>query len=289
VQSPPPSQDEGFKEQVALLGRDRSLVSIITRPVASPAGDRPGIVILNTGIIHRVGHHRMYVALSRILAAAGHTVVRFDFCGIGDSAPAKDRMPLLASCLEQIGDVVNSVARTYSITRFVVIGLCSGADHAILYARNDPRVVGLVLMDPTLPPTLRYYFHYVMQRLPHARNWLSVITGRSGLMRTLAKHLGYRLRTGTHSSEPTLESLQFSAYLARCYRTVARRSVDMLAVFTSVSARHTYPRQILDAFPETGSGGSLRLDYFPESDHHFSPPQARSRLFRIIADWLESV
>lgn len=279
-----------FKEQVALLGRDNSLVSIIARPAGVEAGGRPAIVILNTGITHRVGHHRMYVAMSRLLAGAGHTVVRFDFSGIGDSAPAKDRMPPLAACLEQIRDVIDSIERTYSIKRVVLVGLCSGADHAILHAFKDERVTGLVLMDPTLPPTLRYYFHYVRQRLSRARSWLSVATGKSGLMRMAATHLRGMLRSEGNSPERlTLQSLQFSPHLARCYRGVARRSVKMLAVFTCVSARHTYPHQILDAFPETVSGGSLRLGYFPESDHHFSPPQARSRLLRLIADWLESV
>lgn len=278
----------GFKEQATLLGRDGNLVSIITRPGDSQPGDRPGVIILNTGIIHRVGHHRMYVTLARELARAGHTVVRFDFSGIGDSPPAKDRMPPLTACLEQIKDVIGSVARTYSINSFVLVGLCSGADHAILYAFDDPRVVGLVLMDPTLPPTLRYYLHYVRQRLPRLRNWLSVVSGRSGLMRLLATHARQRLLSGAEASEAlTLQSLQFSPHLARCYRVVARRNVKMLAVFTCISARHTYPRQIVDAFPETGGG--LRLEYFPESDHVFSPPAARERLVGIITDWMDSI
>jgi pimeloyl-ACP methyl ester carboxylesterase len=279
---------EEFRDQVALLGRDGSLVSIITRPTTSQGGDRPAVVILNTGIIHRVGHHRMYVTLSRPLARAGNTVVRFDFSGIGDSAPAQDRMPVLAACLEQIGDVIDSIARTYHIGRFVLVGLCSGADHAVLYAYKDARVVGLVMMDPTLPPTFRYYLHYVLQRLPHARNWMSVVTGRSGLLRTLVGRLTRRQRAGT-APELTLQSLQLSPHLAQCYRSAAQRNVKMLAVFTCVSPRHTYPQQILDAFPETGSGGGLRLEYFPESDHHFSPPQARARLVRVIADWVESI
>ena len=279
---------EEFKEQVALLGRDSSLVSIIARPATSQSSDRPAVVILNTGIIHRVGHHRMYVTLSRMLAGAGHTVVRFDFSGIGDSAPARDRMPPLAACLEQIKDVIDSLARTYQTRYFVLVGLCSGADHAILYACNDARVAGVVLMDPTLPPTLRYYFHYVLQRLPHARNWLSFATGKSGVMRMLATHLSRRLTSGGNRPEDvTLQSLQFSPHLARCYRAVAQRNVKMLAAFTSVSARHTYPQQMLDAFPEAGS--SLRLEYFPESDHHFSPPRARARLLRVIAEWMDSV
>ncbi|MFZ0549427.1 MAG: alpha/beta fold hydrolase [Steroidobacteraceae bacterium] len=278
-----------YKEQVALLGKDSSLVSIIARPEACPGGDRPAIVILNTGIIHRVGHHRMYVALSRALASQGHTVVRFDFSGIGDSASAKDRLPLLAACLGQIRDVIDSVERTYQIRRFVLVGLCSGADHAILHARNDARVVGLVLMDPTLPPTARYYFHYVMQRLAHPRNWLSVVSGRSGLVRLLARHLRARLKSaGKPAEQPTLESLQFSPQLAECYRAVAQRNVKTLAVFTSVSARHTYPRQMIDAFPETRLAGILRLEYFPDSDHHFSLGQSRTRLVGLIADWLGS-
>jgi alpha-beta hydrolase superfamily lysophospholipase len=277
-----------FREQVALLGRDRSLVSIITRPTVPPAGERPAVVILNTGIIHRVGHHRMYVTLSRMLADSGHTVVRFDFSGIGDSAPAKDRKSPLAACLEQVKDVIDSVARTHDSKRFVLIGLCSGADHAILHTGDDERVAGVVLMDPTVPPTPRYYLHYVLQRLLHVRNWLSVITGRSGLMRILAAHLSWRMQGGSHPPEElNLQNLQFSPHLARSYRAAAQRSVRMLAVFTSVSPRHTYPQQILDAFPETGS--SLRLEYFPESDHHFSPPLTRARLFRVIAEWLDSV
>jgi pimeloyl-ACP methyl ester carboxylesterase len=279
----------GYKERVALLGKDNSLVSVIARPAASQGSDRPAVVILNTGIIHRVGHHRMYVMLSRALADAGHTVVRFDFSGIGDSAPAKDRKPPLAACLEQIREVIDSLAVTHQISRFVLVGLCSGADHAILYTRDDARVVGVVLMDPTLPPTLRYYFHYVRQRLPHVRNWLSVVSGRSGLMRMLAGHLARRLRVGGHSPEFTLQGLQFSPDLAQSYRAVAQRRVNMLAVFTRVSARHTYPQQILDAFPETGNGGGVRLEYFPDSNHHFSPPPARARLLGVIADWVESI
>jgi pimeloyl-ACP methyl ester carboxylesterase len=280
---------EEFKEQVTVLGRRRSLVSIITRPTTADAIDRPAVVILNTGIIHRVGHHRMYVTLSRTLARRGYTVVRFDFSGIGDSAPSEDRMAPLAACLAEVKEVLDSIAQTHKFTRFVLVGLCSGADHAIMYGSNDPRVVGLVLMDPTLPPTPRYYFHYVTQRLLNPRNWLSVVTGRSGLMRLAATQVRRQVQVKKNASEElTLQNLQFSPQLAQSYRTASMRSVNMLAVFTSVSVRHTYQRQILDAFPEAGAAGRLRLEYFPDSDHLFSTPNARDRLYHVIEDWLES-
>ena len=162
----------GFREQVALLGKRSSLVTIITRPTTAPADKRPAIVILNTGIVHRVGHHRMYVTLSRMLASTGYNVVRFDFSGIGDSDPGSDSRSPLSASLAEIGEVLDSVAKSHQFSNFVLVGLCSGADHAVLYAGGDERVVGLVLMDPTLPPTARYYFHYVLQRLFRPRNWL---------------------------------------------------------------------------------------------------------------------
>ena len=49
-----------YKEQAVLLGR-HSLVGIVTRPPPARQKDEPVVVILNTGIVHRVGHHRMYV------------------------------------------------------------------------------------------------------------------------------------------------------------------------------------------------------------------------------------
>jgi pimeloyl-ACP methyl ester carboxylesterase len=231
----------------------------------------------------------MYVTLSRILAADGYTVVRFDFSGIGDSAQRHDGTPPLVASLGEIKEVLDSVTDSYQISRFVLIGLCSGADHAVLYGSRDPRVVGLALMDPTLPPTARYYFHYMMQRLLEPKNWLSVMTGRSGLMRLAAVHLLNRVQPrGSDLKQLTLQTLQFSGYLTECYETAAVRGIKILSVFTSVSPRHTYQQQILDAFPEASIHAALRLEYFPESDHLFSAERERTRLFRVIADWLES-
>ncbi len=276
-----------LEEQAALLGARRSLVGIVTGPRTSDRIEDPAIVILNTGIVHRVGHHRMYVTLSRTLASAGRLVVRFDLSGVGDSPPRSDTPTLLLGALADIKEVLDSLERTRHASQFILVGLCSGADHAVLYANGDPRVVGLVLMDPILPPTLRYYFHYVRQRLGKPRNWMSVMRGQSGLFRLAAAQLARRLRPQRSLQELTLQNLQFSPYLAQCYRTAARRRVRILSVFTSVSARHTYGKQCLDAFPELSTSGATRVEFFAESDHLFSADKDRERLFRAISDWLE--
>lgn len=275
-----------FKEQSVLLGERRALVGIITRPLTSQGSDAPAIVILNTGIVHRVGHHRMYVTLSRLLAQAGRLVVRFDFSGIGDSEPRNDSLSPLNACLAEIREVLDSLESSQQVSRFVLVGLCSGADHAALYAHTDPRVIGLVLMDPTMPPTARYYFHYLMQRLRNLQNWVSVITGRSGLLRLASAHLLNRVRPQSELQDLDLQNLQFSSYLSKCYEAAAARGIKMLSVFTSVSARHTYQQQMLDAFPAASSHGAFRLEFFPNSDHLFSDEKERTRLYGVIMSWL---
>jgi pimeloyl-ACP methyl ester carboxylesterase len=278
--------EEAFTEQALLLGERRSLVSVIARPRVPGRADLPAIVILNTGIVHRVGHHRMYVTLSRRLAASGYTVVRFDQSGLGDSGPRSDHLPPLPAGLADIKEVLDALQKSHQVSRFILTGLCSGADQSVLYGHTDARVVGLVIMDPTIPPTPRYYLYYILRRMRQLQNWINFMTGRSGLVRMAAAHLRNSMRPQNRARPPTLQNLQFSPYLAQCYAATAARGMKILAAFTALSPRHAYERQILDAFPEVSESGSLQLQYFSESDHLFSAASDRARLFRVIDSWL---
>jgi alpha-beta hydrolase superfamily lysophospholipase len=278
-----------FTERAVLLGKRRSLVGILTR-AAGPSGrtDAPAIVIFNTGIMHRVGHHRMYVTMSRALASAGYTVLRFDFSGIGDSPPATDGRSPLDTCLADIREVLDTLERDRQASRFILAGLCSGANHAVLYAHTDPRVAGLVLLDPTIPPTPRFYWHYILERLTNWRNWMSVLTGRSGVIRLFLTQTWHRTRP-QQSAAITLQNLQFSPHLERCYREAVENGVQMLVVFTADSTRQTYREQLLEAFPRVPFKDQLRLELFKGSDHLFIREEERSRLTALINDWADSI
>jgi alpha/beta superfamily hydrolase len=275
-----------YREEAALLGERRSLVAILARPALREPEPGPAIVFLNTGIIHRTGHNRMYVTLARQLASSGRLAVRFDLSGIGDSLPRGDGAPPVKAAMDDIRMVLDWLQQRMGARQFTLVGLCSGADHAMLYCPSDERITGLVLLDPSVPPTARYYYYYVLQRLTHPRSWLSVITGRSGLLRMAARHIANKLKSDRDVGEISLENLVFSPHLRRCYTTAVERGVRMLAIFTSVSARHSYYRQILDAFPAAASSNALRLEYFQDSDHVFSSLEARTRLNRVVLEWL---
>jgi len=230
----------------------------------------------------------MSVAMSRSFARAGYTVLRFDFSGIGDSEPGNDGLPPVESCLADLKDAIDWLERDRKSSRVILIGLCSGADHAILYGHTDPRVAALVLMDPSIPATARYYIQYIGRRLLRYRYWGSVLTARGRILSMWIQQLLYALRPSWKSRQITLQNLRFHNYLQECYRNAVDRGIQMLAVFTGDSMRQTYPQQMIDAFPKVAFGSQLKLELFPGSDHTFSRESDRTKLSQLILDWIDA-
>ncbi len=274
-----------ISEQAVLMGSRNALVGILARAAVEPAG-RPAIVILNTGIIHRVGYHRMSVSMSRALATAGYSVLRFDFSGIGDSDPRDDGLPPLESSMADIRDALDWLERDHLASRVILIGLCSGADHAVLYGHTDARVVGLVLMDPSIPTTARHYLHYIALRLMEVRSWFRVLTGRSRLIRMSMRLALYIVRLEWKSRPKPAANLASRQTIEQYYRNSVDRGIAMLAVFTQESTRQTYREQMLDALPNVPFGDRLQLEFFPGSDHTFSIEADRAKLTRLILEWV---
>jgi pimeloyl-ACP methyl ester carboxylesterase len=272
-----------ISEQAVLFGSWTSLVGIVTKAVSPASPNRPAIVILNTGIIHRVGHHRMFVTMSRALGAVGYTVLRFDFSGIGDSSPRYDGLSLVDACMAEIREALDWLERDGAASRMILIGLCSGADHAVLYGHTDPRIVGLVLMDPSIPPTLRYYVHYIGRRLRRLRSWFNVLSGRSHTLRMLMRHMlpiAQRYPLQNRVPRQTVE---------RHYRNSVDSGIEILAIFTEETTRQTYREQMIEALPNVSFGDRLTLEFFPGSDHTFALESDRSRLIQLILQWVSAV
>ncbi|MEW8052186.1 MAG: alpha/beta fold hydrolase [Candidatus Thiodiazotropha sp.] len=112
------------------------------------------VLLLSPGIKMRVGPHRMYNKLSRVLVSNGFTVLRFDFYGLGDSEGELDQKVLVdvynsiqnGRYTEDTIDAMDWVSRTYSIDSFILGGLCGGAITGMLAGSIDNRVKGLIAL-----------------------------------------------------------------------------------------------------------------------------------------------
>jgi pimeloyl-ACP methyl ester carboxylesterase len=275
------------REQPVLLGTWQSMVGVISS--ASPDGgalDRPAVVILNSGVIHRVGANRMHVYLARALALRGHTVLRFDLSGIGDSEPRRDALAPFDAAMADIREVLDHLGQTKGIRRVILVGLCTGANHALLYAAGDPRVVGVALLDLYLPHTFGYFVRMYGRRFLRSEGWLNIIRGRHPMWRALRARLALT-QMGSELEPPGPARAEVQATLDRAFRPILAREAQVLCVFTAgLEEQHNYRGQLLDALPDVPFGNLLRLEYFADSDHTFSSGRNRARIMELVLEWI---
>lgn len=169
-----------------------ALVGILS-PSAAPA--TRGVLIIVGGPQYRAGSHRQFALLARHLAAHGIPALRFDYRGLGDSGGA-------ARTFEDVGADIRSAIDAFqaalpSLRQVVLWGLCDAAAAALFYGHRDPRVAGLVLLNPwarsaagLARSTLR---HYYWARLRDPGLWRKLARGQFALgasLRSLFALLG---------------------------------------------------------------------------------------------------
>lgn len=278
-------------EQVLLMGPRKALVGIVTPAAegAAAAPGRPAVVVLNSGIIHRVGANRMTVQLCRRLSAQGFDAVRFDLSGIGDSEPRDDGLGLLEASMADIQEALDTLESVRGFKRFVLVGLCSGADHAVVYAGRDPRVAGLVLLDPSIPHTPRYYLNHYARRATRLSSWMNIARGKHPLWHAL----GQRMAGAGHAEVPDegpradLDSPEAKAFLSNAYAAAHRSGNRFLAVLTAEREdHHNYREQLIDAFPDVPFGDRLQLEYHEDTDHTFTAEADRERVIATVLRWV---
>lgn len=156
--------------------RGRSLIGIIHRS-AKPAAR--GVLIVVGGPQYRIGSHRQFVLLARDLAAQGVPAMRFDHRGIGDS---DEPYPGFEALDPDISAAMDAFMEQCPGLREVVLwGLCDAASAILFYAHQDPRVTGIVLLNPwvrTQQSEARTYLrHYYVRRLFDRAFWRHVLSG----------------------------------------------------------------------------------------------------------------
>jgi uncharacterized protein len=125
---------------------------------SAPRPDAPAVVLMSPGVKMRVGPGRLYVPITELLTSRGHTVLRFDFFGLGDSEGELTESVLVDvySHIEAGRYAADAVAalqwmrREHGHTRFIVGGLCGGAITALYAAQRDPGVEALLSIGMTV-------------------------------------------------------------------------------------------------------------------------------------------
>jgi exosortase A-associated hydrolase 1 len=168
-----------------------------------------GVLILVGGPQYRAGSHRQFTLLARHLAEHGVPSLRFDYRGMGDSGGEvrsfEDVSPDIRCAIDRL------FGHNPGLKDVVIWGLCDAASAALLYAHQDARVSGLVLLNPwvyTEQGAARTQLrHYYVRRLFSRALWQKIARGDFRLReasvafgRLIADALGMRRARDTSAS-----------------------------------------------------------------------------------------
>jgi pimeloyl-ACP methyl ester carboxylesterase len=234
------------------------------------------LVLLSAGAVHRQGPFRLYVQLARRMAAIGFRSFRFDQPGIGDSLQAAERPQR-----EIVGEVLDRLQAQTGCARFIVGGICSAADAAWQLALTDPRVCGLLLLDPVAYSPRWFRFG----RLLRLRSPASIL---AALKRRLA---GFATRAprGQLAVESDYRDWPKPSEAGPQLTILCARGVEVFALYTGGVANYfLHPRQFADTFGNAAADPHVQFQYWPDVDHLFYRPADRARLIDQLCTWTQS-
>ena len=274
-----------MKERAVRIGKPTPLVGIITEPDVFDAG-KPAIVMLNSGVMHHIGSCRMSVKLARELAKAGFMSVRFDFSGIGDSEPRRGGDAFHEVAPKETTEVMDYLQRKRGVNRFVLFGLCSGADGAYDTALVDERVVGMAQVDPYAYRTWKYYVHYYAPKLLEMSRWTGFVKRKLGLASTVDENEAAPGVDAEFIEIPTYTRVfPDRAVVARGLSALMARDLRALSMCTGGEEAYNYSGQYADSFRDVEFKGRLAVEFYPESSHIITEPAYQVKAVGRIVSW----
>jgi dienelactone hydrolase len=279
------------KEEALSFGKKASLCGVVTRPEAETG--RPAIVLLNSGLVHHVGPHRLYVKLARALAERGHLVLRVDFSGIGDSEKRKDNVRFEKSAVEDARESMDVLSEKYGVTRFGLAGLCSGAEISFKTALEDERVIGAAMINApqfleepsaelvTAISSRHETSYYWRVAVFNKESWKKALSGKAeygSIFRALGSKLSGLFRGNKTLDEASPDVQAFDA--------LTERNVKLMLLLSEVDWGLDYLRAILgDRFEEWARKGNPRLEVFEHADHMMTPLSSQERTRALFLEW----
>ncbi|CAE6511890.1 Esterase/lipase/thioesterase family active site [Nitrosomonas nitrosa] len=275
---------------------DDSLFGILSIP------DQPisrGVLIVVGGPQYRVGSHRQFTLLARHLATAGIPAMRYDYRGMGDSEGE-------IRTFENIHDDLHSAIDQFFLAlphlkELAIWGLCDAASAALFYAYQDPRIVGLILLNPwvrTEQSAIKTYIkHYYATRLFQPDFWKKVGSGRYNpkvTLRFLLQSLFTLTRKGRNEI-PSNDSLHSDANHAPLpERMLAGLNRFTGKVFIITSGDDLTAKEFLDLINQSRDWDkALKIKkaeciHLQDANHTFSSSKWRNQVATLTENWVKS-
>lgn len=269
------------------------LVAVVCRP---PQPRQVAVVIIVGGPQYRAGSHRQFTLLARSLAHRGYASIRFDYRGMGDSEGEPRNFETVNPDVRAAANAL--LAQVPEARRLALWGLCDAASAALFYAPEDPRVSGMMLLNPwvhTEAGAARTRLkHYYLSRLTDLDFWRRLLTGQvnvGGAVGGLAESA--RQSAGDAQAAALTDPRHGSpGYVDRMLTGLKafRGAIHILLSGEDLVAREFEERMRSDkGWTRACKTPRLAFSPVPGANHTFSSAPWRAEVEERTARWLDSL
>lgn len=274
-------------EKAVSFGPDDNLFGVISEPTGNNIKiNAPAVIILNAGLLHKVGPYRLNVDLAREIAEKGFYVIRFDLSGIGDSRSNPKNGTRWDMATKDVRQSMKLLSRLYGHNKFILVGLCSGSDNAHRISLSDERVIGTVHLDGFSFKNLWYYIHYFGPRL------LSFNTVKKKLLDLTKAILRKIFKSKINEQFTPLELASLNRdfptkkQAQEDFRLLVTRGVKLLYVYNGMGQRYnSYKNQLRDSL-KVDFLNYLDLEFYLFSLHTYDSIHSRRLVIKRVSEWI---
>ncbi|MBK8252242.1 MAG: alpha/beta hydrolase [Polyangiaceae bacterium] len=294
------------REEAWLFGEPYQRFGILTRP-ATPS-DKPALVFMNAGSVHHIGPGRAFVRMARKIADLGYPVFRMDLSGIGESpvAPnAVSNVPYPPNATLDAQAAMTALEQAGVAKKFILTGLCSGADIAFRAAVIDERVVGAWMINPQAfyfpsSDALKEFMHAELQAQYYKGavwdldRWKKMFRGETDVMRIarimrgkVESALKRRLSRALGDSLPTAKNSPEARDVIADLELTARRTRDAFLLCSEDDPGLVYLLNYFDkGLEKLEAVPGFQKQVIAHVDHTFTPLWAQDLLSDTLIEHL---
>ena len=280
-----------MKETIHKFGKNEGLIGTITHPVVeNHSKNLPASILWNAGMVHRAGPYRLNVDLARKIAFRGFYAFRFDISRKGDSKKEITHKTFMELASINLREAMDFLTKKTGVEKFVLIGLCSGADQLHSVVLSDKRVSGAVLLDGYGYRTIRYYFHNLNYYF--SRIWRLIRHPKKSSPLFIDKLKNIWRKASGELTDDDVWSRQFPK------KNIAKADIlkmvsdgkNLLYIYTGgVPYYYNYHSQFEDMFKIKlhRYNGRLKVKFFKEANHTYTFIEDRNRMMETIDRWIQ--
>lgn len=257
-----------LNEIVLCTGAHEKVTAIATRTTRAEAA----VLFLNGGVLPRVGPNRLYVKCARELAKQNLIAVRFDHLGLGNAGTGRNGESQGAKKVRETREVLDALEAHVGSRPVALVGLCSGARTALMVAHEDPRVMGVVCINPS--------FYHTSD--PNILDRRPVAVAKRAIKAAVA---GYQVDGENRQYEDCNESRDSGSWADRILELSRCGSKLGFIVGENEPDLDFIRRMTRRIVRNTGAANRTILRVVRDADHIFTPLNSQEFLIEALCDW----